>query len=148
MIKTNARKTTYGGITFRSGLEAKVAKILNNLKIKWSYESIKLDYEQRVTHKKLRCDKCGGGDITVMRQYTPDFILKSPKRVLEVKGRFSMSDRKKMLSVIKNNPKVRVVIILQQPNAKISKKSKKTYGSWCTENNIEWVGFDNLIKYL
>ena len=147
MGKTNAKRKTYKGIKFRSGLEVEVAKTLTRLKIKWKYENIKLKYKQKITHRKPVCGNCGGRDILEEKEYAPDFVLVDSGKLLEVKGNFEMLNRKKMLSVLQWNC-VDLVMVFQDPNKKISKKSKKTYGSWCKEKGIEWIRYEDLVKYL
>jgi len=64
---------------YRSGLEGKVADLLSSLKVSYEYESRKLAYV-------LECN------------YIPDFLL--PNGIfLEVKGRLTSEDRRKMKAV-------------------------------------------------
>ena len=67
-----ARKNGY-----RSGLEDQVAANLNDLKISYSYESLKIEWE----------------DLSY-RTYTPDFILHNGI-IIETKGLFTVMDRRK-----------------------------------------------------
>ena len=78
-------------MAFRSGLEEKVADLLVNLGVKYEYESTKVPYI-------LQCN------------YTPDFLL--PNGVfLEVKGRLTSEDRRKMKAVKKMMQKMQIQII-------------------------------------
>ena len=71
---------------FRSGLEGKVATLLSSLKVPYEYETTKLAYV-------LECN------------YIPDFLL--PNGIyLEVKGRLTSEDRRKMKAVKKSNPEL------------------------------------------
>ena len=69
---------------FRSGLEERTAKYLKKLKVKFTYEKIKIRWQD------LR-----------YRTYTPDFVLANGI-IVETKGRFITSDRQKHL-MIKSN---------------------------------------------
>jgi hypothetical protein len=69
---------------YRSGLEHSISLYLTELKHNYSYESIKIEWE----------------DLSY-RTYTPDFIL-SNGIIVETKGRFLTADRMKHLA-IKNN---------------------------------------------
>jgi hypothetical protein len=65
---------------YRSGLEHKLSTYLKENKCKFSYESIKIEWE----------DLC-------YRTYTPDFILHNGI-IIETKGRFLTLDRRKHLA--------------------------------------------------
>lgn len=111
-------------MAFRSGLEEKVADLLVNLGVKYEYESTKVPY-------------------VIQHSYTPDFIL--PNGVwLECKGYWDSKDRKKIKSVLQQNPDIDLRIVFQAPYNTISKKSKTTYASWCEKNNIKWCTFSNI----
>ena len=69
-VASNASRTTfYANRSFRSGSEAQMAQILDELKIEWNYESI-----------GIRLPKMN-------RIYYPDFYLPSYDKYVEVKGR-------------------------------------------------------------
>jgi hypothetical protein len=111
-------------MAFRSGLEEKVADLLVNLGVKYEYESTKVSY-------------------VISHHYTPDFVL--PNGVwLETKGYWDSKDRKKIKSVIQQNPDIDLRMVFQAPYNTISKKSKTTYASWCEKNNIKWCSFSNI----
>ena len=76
--------------------------------------------------------------------YLPDFT--KDDIVLEAKGRFTAADRKKMLLIQEQYPKKQILMIFGRPDNKLSKKSKTTYGDWCTKNNISWVGIETFQK--
>jgi hypothetical protein len=133
---------------FRSGLEHTVAKILDENNIEYQYEPIKLEYEQKTSYKNFKCMECGCKDILQERKYTPDFVLIKSGKVLEVKGRFVMADRKKIMAVLKNNPDLNFTMVFQNHRAKISRGSKFTYMTWCNKYNIDWVSVDNLGMWL
>jgi hypothetical protein len=71
---------------YRSGLEHAISLYLKEHKHKYSYESIKIEWE----------------DLTY-RTYTPDFILNNGI-IIETKGRFLTADRKKHLCIRKQHP--------------------------------------------
>ena len=111
-------------MAFRSGLEEKVADLLVDLGVKYEYESTKVSY-------------------VISHNYTPDFVL--PNGVwLETKGYWDSKDRKKIKSVIQQNPDIDLRLVFQAPYNTISKKSKTTYASWCERNNIKWCSFSNI----
>lgn len=76
-------------------------------------------------------------------KYIPDFKLKQQFYV-ETKGRFTREDRRKMLAVFRHNPGIRLVIVFSHPNNTITKKSRTTYGEWCTKHEIPWVSLEEL----
>ena len=111
-------------MAFRSGLEERVADLLVELGVKYEYESTKVPY-------------------VIQHNYTPDFIL--PNGIwLECKGYWDSADRKKIKSVIQQNPDVDLRMVFQAPYNTISKKSKTTYAAWCDRQGIKWTSFANI----
>jgi hypothetical protein len=109
---------------FRSGLEKKVASLLQSLKVPYEYEDCKLAYV-------LQCN------------YIPDFHL--PNGVfLEVKGRLTSEDRRKMIAVKKSNPDLDIRFVFQAPFNKIYKGSKTTYAKWAEKNGFLWTSYTTI----
>lgn len=100
---------------YRSKFEAKVAL---GLPKGTRYENAKLMY-------------------TLTKNYFPDWQLPNG-RFLEGKGRFTSADRTKMLAVKSAHPDVDIRIVFMNPNVKLSKISKTTYGAWATKNGFIW----------
>ncbi len=80
-------------------------------------------------------------------RYLPDYVLKDGT-ILEYKGIFSSTDRKKILMVLQQNPSIKIIMVFQQPNKKLSKISKTTYSMWCDKNNIRWSSADMIVQVL
>ena len=110
----------------RSGFEDDVEAKLKSLKIKYEYETVKLTYT--IPESK--------------HTYTPDFIVGDIH--FEAKGYFDAPTKLKMKLVIQQNPDKRIIMVFQNPNTKLTKKSKTTYATWCDKNNIEWCTFKTL----
>ena len=109
---------------FRSGLEEKVANLLEGLGVSYEYESKRVPY-------------------TIQHHYCPDFIL--PNHVLlETKGYWDAADRRKIKAVKKDNPELDLRMVFQAPFNTISKKSKTTYAMWCEKHDIPWTSFHNI----
>lgn len=106
---------------YRSGLEEKVADLLNNLGVIYEYETNKVAY-------------------TISHYYIPDFILPSGV-ILEVKGYFGPEDRRKIKNIKQQSPDVDIRMVFQSPFNKISKSSKTTYAKWCDRLDIPWCAF-------
>ena len=117
---TKKKKTS----KFRSGLEEKVADLLEGLGITYKYESEKLSY-------------------TIEHNYTPDFVLPN-YTYLETKGYWDAADRRKVLAVKKANPEIDLRMVFQAPYNTISKKSKTTYAMWCEKHDIPWTSFHDI----
>ena len=66
---------------YRSGLEVKLSEFLDELKVKYIYEGIKIEWED-----------------LAYRQYTPDFVLPN-SIIIETKGLFTVADRRKLLCI-------------------------------------------------
>ena len=75
-------------------------------------------------------------NYTLHRRYTPDFRIEDV--YIEVKGWFPSSERTKFLSVIRNNPELKIFVALQKPEQRISKTSKTTLAGWCQKHGIPW----------
>lgn len=103
---------------YRSNFEKTVAKDLTEQKVKFKYETLKIPYTKECT-------------------YTPDFILPNGI-IIETKGRFMAADRSKHLRIREQAPEHDIRFIFMNPNVKLSKKSKTTYGEWCDKNGFKW----------
>ena len=103
---------------FRSGLEEKVADLLVELGVSYDYECVSYPY-------------------TIQHLYTPDFVLDNGV-ILEIKGYWDPPSRRKIRQVIKDNPKIDLRMVFQDPYKRISKKSKTTYAKWCERYHIRW----------
>ena len=101
----------------RSALEDQVEKALLQQGLTPQYEPDKFDY-------------------TLHRRYCPDFKIGDV--YIEVKGWWPSCERTKFLSVIRNNPDLRIFVALQRPSQRLSKQSKTTLAGWCTKNGIAW----------
>lgn len=106
---------------FRSGLEKVVAAQFRACGIDPKFESLKIKY-----HVEKDCT------------YTPDFPV-SKSIIIETKGRFTASDRMKMLMVQKQHPEFEFRFVFSNSNARISKISKTTYGKWCERNGFKYA---------
>ena len=120
--------TSYNGIKhgYRSGLEEKVSKQLQELGVEYEYEKFKIAYS-----------------VNEMRKYTPDFKILSNGIIVETKGRFLPADRKKHLLVKEQHPELDIRFVFSNSNAKLQKKSPTSYANWCDKNGFKWA--DKLI---
>lgn len=71
------------------------------------------------------------------RRYTPDLILGGWMYV-EVKGRWTAQDRRKMSLVIEQNPQIDIRMLFARDNT-ISKNSRTKYSTWCEKRNIKYA---------
>lgn len=100
---------------YRSGLEKDVA---SQLPEEWEYEALKMDY-------------------IVEHTYTPDFVHRSKRVMVEVKGFFRQGDRQKYKSVQKCRPDWELVFLFSDPNKRVQKNSRQTYRQWCERNGFK-----------
>ena len=109
---------------YRSGLEDKVSSELKaDGRVAWGYETTRIKYK------------------APDRSYTPDFILEgSNKKVMyiETKGRFLGSNRSKHLLIQKQYPNIDLRFVFSNPNQKLYKGSKTTYGEWCRKHGFQY----------
>ena len=109
---------------YRSGLEKKVADLMDNLGVSYEYESTIVPY-------------------VIQHNYTPDFLLPSGI-FLECKGYWDPEDRRKIKAVKKQNPDIEILMIFQAPYNRISKSSKTTYAQWCDKHGIRWSSYQEI----
>lgn len=107
---------------FRSGFEVKIAKQLDAAKVLYTYETKTISYI--VPEKKAT--------------YRPDFILDNGI-LIEVKGLFQTKDRQKHLLIKEQYPDLDIRFVFSNSKIKISKKSKTTYGAWCSHHGIPYA---------
>ena len=125
-----ANKSIKNKGNYKSFFEKKVSVYLSNKYKQINYELIKIPYVIPESH----------------HLYLTDFYIdyKGVRFYLETKGNFTISDRKKMLNIIKSNPNINLIMVFQRPENKINKKSKTTYSKWCEKNGIDWCSIDNI----
>ena len=106
----------------RSGLEERVAKQLNDLKVLFEYETLKINYK-----KPER-----------LAYYRPDFILPNGI-IIEAKGRFLTKDRKKHRLIKEQfGDKYDIRFVFSNSKDKIGSKSKTTYALWCEKLGFKY----------
>ena len=117
--KTRSKAIAEG---YRSGLEERVSKELQDAGIDGEYEQHKITFQQPSKDRK----------------YTPDFWLKGPKGtiIIETKGRFVVADRQKHIYIRDSNPELDIRFVFMNHKAKIRKGSKTTYGDWCNKQGF------------
>ena len=102
-------------MTYRSGLEERLGKHLDKVGCPFLYEVEKFEY---VTRSK----------------YTPDFFLPNGV-IIEAKGFFKPSDRRKMIAVKEAHPHLDIRFVFMRDNT-LSKSSKTTYTAWATKHGF------------
>ena len=110
---------------YRSGLEHKISIYLDEHKVKYSYEDIKIEWED-----------------LAYRTYTPDFILYNGI-IIETKGRFLAADRRKHIAIKKQHPKLDIRFVFTNSKAKLSKGAKSSYADWCIKHGFRY--YDRII---
>ena len=110
---------------YRSGLELKTAKYLDDLLIKYKYEKVKIEWE----------------DLTY-RTYTPDFVLYNGI-IIETKGMFTTADRKKHLAIKKQHPQLDIRFVFENSNRRLRKGAKTRYYQWCNKYDFDY--YDRII---
>lgn len=112
-----AASTTKRSSKYRSKFEASVAKNLVDNKIKFSYETINIDY-------------------IISSSYCPDIIFDNGI-ICEIKGLFRKEERRKHLAIQAQHPTLDVRFVFQNSKTKLSKaKGSLTYGKWCERHGF------------
>ena len=102
---------------FRSGLEYRVAKQLEDRGYTYDYEQTKIPYQRKPS------------------TYLVDFELHNGI-IIETKGRFKSEDRAKHLLIKKQHPELDIRFVFSNSNSKLYKGSKNTYASWCEKHGF------------
>jgi len=110
---------------YRSGLEYKLSIYLDENKVKYGYEDIKIEWED-----------------LAYRTYTPDFVLDNGI-IIETKGRFMAADRRKHIAIKKQHPKLDIRFVFTNSKAKLSKGAKSSYADWCIKHGFRY--YDRII---
>jgi hypothetical protein len=111
---------------FRSGLEVKIAKQLEEAGIPVRYEEQVIKYVKPSREHK----------------YHPDFLL--PNGILiESKGIFETADREKHLLVKAQHPDLDIRFVFSRSAAPLYKGSPTTYAMWCNKHGFVFA--DKLI---
>ena len=110
---------------YRSGLEHQLSLYLDEHKVKYDYENIKIEWED-----------------LAYRTYTPDFILYNGI-IIETKGRFLAAERRKHIAIKKQHPKLDIRFVFTNSRAKLSKGAKSSYADWCIKNGFRY--YDRII---
>lgn len=105
---------------YRSGLEKVICDKLSEDKVKYKYEEIKVEWED-----------------LAYRTYTPDVILTNGI-VIEIKGLFTPSDRRKHLKIKKQHPELDIRFVFENSRRKLRKGSKTSYADWCTRYGFRY----------
>jgi hypothetical protein len=124
-VAIRPRRSTPKSLGYRSGLEVKVAKQLEEAGVKFEYETTKIKYR-----------------VEEDRTYTPDYILPNGI-IVETKGRFVLEDRKKHLLVKSQHPHLDIRFVFTNSKTKIRKGSPTSYADWCSKNGFIYA--DKLI---
>jgi len=81
------------------------------------------------------------------KKYIPDFVV-DPSRgldgnwIVETKGYFTGSDRKKMLNVRRCNPSLNILLVFQRDNYLTPNKATR-YSDWARKHNFDYcIGVD------
>jgi len=117
-VAIKPRRSTPKSLGYRSGLEVRVAKQLEEAGVKAEYETTKIKYR-----------------VEEDRTYTPDYVLPNGI-IVETKGRFVLEDRKKHLLVKSQHPDLDIRFVFTNSKTKIRKGSPTSYADWCNKNGF------------
>lgn len=121
----------------KSGYEQSHWTTLTKAKVRFKYEPYILQYD--VTPRGARCATCGThGEVYVRRRYVPDWVTEDDQLIVESKGKFTPSDRTKMLAVIAAHPTKEFRMLFMRDNWLTRKKLEK-YSDWCNKHGIKYA---------
>lgn len=106
----------------RSGLEKALSEQLDKKGVRYGYESFRIPFL-----------------VQEERKYTPDYLLLDNGIIVEGKGRFDTSDRKKHRLIKEQHPDLDIRFVFSRSATRISKQSKTTYAAWCEHQGIQYA---------
>ena len=127
-------------MAYRSKFEKTVAAKLNAHGIGFKYEASQFPYKKQQKITKLTKELHGlPADFKAYTYhlYTVDFDIAGHDFHIEVKGRWTPSDRTKMIAIKKQHPEVDVRMWFQADNY-IYPGSTSRYSDICKKNNIKF----------
>jgi len=104
-------------VGFRSKFEARIAQELRLQNVDYEYETVELSY---------------------VDTYKPDFILPNGI-IIEAKGYLRPENRPMMIKVKKQNPRLDIRFIFQEPHKKIAGTKRMTFAKWADKNGFPWA---------
>lgn len=122
MRRTFKRKAPSLVNGYRSKFEANIASDLEARGVDFRYEPFRLKYTKPAKPSN----------------YTPDYVLPNGI-IIEAKGYFESADRTKHLIIKEQRPELDIRFVFQNPNNRLSKNSKTTYGDWATKNGFKYA---------
>lgn len=102
---------------YRSGLEVRTAKYLDELGVDYAYEPFKVPFVEPAKN----------------RTYTPDFVFWHNGIVIDTKGRWETADRQKFKLLREQHPDLDLRLVFSNPLSRIGKKSPTTYAMYATK---------------
>lgn len=75
---------------------------------------------------------------TVEHTYHPDWKVKE-NVYIETKGLWKAADRAKHRYIKEQHPEITVYLVFQNPDNRLSRVSKTTYGEYCDKHGIAWT---------
>ena len=107
---------------YRSKFETRVITKLKRRRIRFIYEKEKIYFIQPA----------------INRSYLPDLYFPKTNIYVELKGLFTLDDRKKHLWLRESTPDYDIRFCFQNAKNKIRKNSKTTYIDWCVKHEFRW----------
>lgn len=104
--------------------------------VKYGYEKEIIEFQEKV--RKGSCRKCGGvGTSYRTLRYTPDLIFNGRGFLVEIKGKFTASNRSRMELVLEQNPDLDLRFVFQRDNW-ITKKHISKYSDWAEKLGLKY----------
>lgn len=111
---------------YRSGLEEKLSRQIEEAGLPVSYEQDKIEYIWPERTAK----------------YTPDFKLPGKDGTtffIESKGIWTVEDRSKHLLIQAQHPEIDIRFVFSNQNARLYKGSPTTYAAWCEKHGFQYA---------
>jgi len=140
------RRYDYNGLSFRSGLELAVAKLLTEQGIEFAYETMRIPYWLKA--RGGMCRDCSSRHVVIKHDYTPDFYLPDTETIIEVKGLFSAKDRKKHKAIKEQLPEHNICMWFGSDRT-LHPNTDTRYSKWCSDVGLPYhVGVSEVPEWL
>lgn len=126
MARPNYFARRHVASTYRSGLEEKVSKQLEDAGINFQYEAYRIPYVVPASK----------------HTYRPDFILPNGI-IIETKGIWDSTDRQKHKLIREQYPDLDIRLVFSSSRSKLYKGSPTSYADYCIKNGYQFA--DKLI---
>lgn len=123
---------------FKSKFEATVSKNIQSITGSVPpYEPQTYKFKVPITGSKGICLACGSSAVSKYSHYSPDFEI-GVRTFIEAKGKFTSSNRRRLVAFSEEHPDVKICILFQRDNWLTGKHASK-YSQWAKKYGFTYA---------